>query len=431
VRHELPLSLLQRRSLLTRPFKVVFPKPLAKLAATMKTILTAALLSAILPSLPLAAADRATFRAEDIDTKIEIGYGLAIADVNGDKKPDILLADKKQIVWYEAPNWTKHVIAENLTTLDNVCIAAQDIDGDGKAEVAAGAGWNPGDTINSGALFYLIPPADRTQKWESVALHHEPTIHRIKWVKGADGKYGLVSIPLHGRGNKNGEGAGVKHEFYHVPKDVKSEWPRTLIDEDMHMTHNFDVLKPGSFGAGSIVIAGKEGIAAYTSDGDKWVVAEGSRIASAGDQGFSGAGEVRLGHINRAPFYAAIEPMHGTNVVKYSASPSDGKWIRTVLDSSLVEGHALQCADFLGRGSDQFVVGWRGKLGAPAGSSSTGVKLFIPDKDGKNWTQQIIDDKGMACEDLAVADLNGDGKPDIIAAGRATKNVKIYWNETK
>jgi hypothetical protein len=32
----------------------------------------------------------------------------------------------------------------------------------------------------------------------------------------------------------------------------------------------------------------------------------------------------------------------------------------------------------------------------------------------------------MACEDLKVADLDGDGKPEIIAAGRATKNVVIY-----
>ena len=382
-----------------------------------------------LSALSVFAADQATFRAQEIDNKIQIGYGLAIADVNGDKKPDILLADAKQIVWYEAPNWTKHIIAENLTEKDNVCIAAQDIDGDGKAEVAVGAGWNPGDTVNSGALFYLIPPADRTQKWEPVPLHHEPVIHRIKWVKGDDGKYGLVSIPLHGRGNKNGEGEGVKHEFYHVPADVKSEWKRTLIDQDMHMTHNFDVLKPGSFGANSVLIAGKEGINDYVSDGAKWVIPEGGRIASSGEQGFSGAGEVRLGHMGRAPFYAAIEPMHGSNVVTYV--PAGAIWKRTVLDSSLVEGHAVQCADFLGRGSDQFAVGWRGKLGAPAGSSSTGVKLFIPDKEGKNWTQQMIDDKGMACEDLAVADLNNDGKPDLIAAGRATKNVKIYWNETR
>jgi hypothetical protein len=93
------------------------------------------------------------FQAQTIDDKISIGYGLAIADVNGDKKPDILLADQKEIVWYQNPSWEKHVIVQNLTTLDNVCIAAQDIDGDGKCEIAAGAGWNPGDTVNSGAVF--------------------------------------------------------------------------------------------------------------------------------------------------------------------------------------------------------------------------------------------------------------------------------------
>src|SRR5712691_11238860 len=115
------------------------------------------------------------FKAVEIDSKIEIGYGVTVADVDGDKKPDILLADKKQIVWYRNPAWEKFVIAENLTPLDNVCIAATDIDGDGKAEVAVGAQWNPNDTLNSGAVFYLLPPKDRTQKWEPLALPHEPT----------------------------------------------------------------------------------------------------------------------------------------------------------------------------------------------------------------------------------------------------------------
>jgi hypothetical protein len=35
----------------------------------------------------------------------------------------------------------------------------------------------------------------------------------------------------------------------------------------------------------------------------------------------------------------------------------------------------------------------------------------------------------MACEDLKIADLNKDGKPDVIACGRATRNVVIYWNK--
>ena len=43
----------------------------------------------------------------------------------------------------------------------------------------------------------------------------------------------------------------------------------------------------------------------------------------------------------------------------------------------------------------------------------------------------MVDEGGMATEDLVVADLNGDKQPDIVASGRATRNVKIYWNETK
>ena len=73
-----------------------------------------------LSSLSLLAAEppEPKFRAVEIDAKIEIGYGLAIADVNGDGKPDILLADKKQFVWYKNPNWEKFVLAENLTKED-------------------------------------------------------------------------------------------------------------------------------------------------------------------------------------------------------------------------------------------------------------------------------------------------------------------------
>src|SRR5262245_24468630 len=101
----------------------------------------------------------AQFRPVDVDTKVEIGYGVTVADVDGDRKPDIVLADKNLIVWYQNPTWEKHVIAEKLTQLDHVCIAAADIDGDGKAEIAAGAAWNPGDTVGSGSVHYLIPPS--------------------------------------------------------------------------------------------------------------------------------------------------------------------------------------------------------------------------------------------------------------------------------
>lgn len=363
----------------------------------------------------------APFKEQTIDDKIQIGYGLAIADVNGDGKPDICLADKQQIVWYENPTWEKHVIAEKLTQLDNVCIAAQDIDGDGKAEIAVGAGWNPGDTVNSGAVFYLVPPADRKQMWKPVELHHEPTVHRMWWVNDESGKYSLVVAPLHGRGNKAGAGEGVQLLEYIVPGSPEGEWKTRLIDNSMHMTHNFDPVEWDKDRAREILYCGKEGIELLDRAGSEWH--KTVLISPEKQGGFAGAGEVRLGKLKTTRFLATIEPMHGTNVVLYTEGQP---WKRHVLDSSLADGHAVATGDLLHQGSDQIVIGWRGKNV----DGKVGVKLFeTKDSSGSEWTETPIDDNTMACEDLKVADLNGDGWLDIIAAGRATKNVKIYWNQ--
>ena len=363
-----------------------------------------------------------TFRAQDVDTEIKIGYGLAIADVDGDGQVDILLADKNQIVWYENPGWNKHVIAENLTERDHVCIAAQDIDGDGKAEVAVGAGWNPGNTLDSGSVHYLIPPADRRQKWTPVALHHEPTVHRMHWAKNWRGNWELLVLPLHGRGNKGGEGAGVKLLAYSVPENPRDTWATRLINDDLHVTHNFD---PGQWDedqAAELLIGGKEGV--FVSN---WV--DGAmKLRMLGDDQGGGAGEVRKGSLGKAGvFVATIEPIHGKSVVIYrpDSANADGGWKRKVLDDSLVDGHAVACGDLAGIGRDQVVVGWR----AMRGNAPVGIKLFTPNETGDQWEVSVVDHNTMACEDLKLADLNGDGRLDIIAAGRKTQNVKIYWNE--
>ena len=368
-----------------------------------------------------------SFKPVEIDAKIQIGYGVTVADVDGDKKPDIILADKNQIVWYQNPTWEKHIIAENLTKLDHVCIAAMDIDGDGKAELAAGAGWNPSDTLNSGAVFYLVPPSDRTQKWEPVELQHEPTIHRMRWVKNKQGRFDLMVVPLHGRGNNpaTGDGEGVKILAYKKPANPKDTWIVELVDKTLHKTHNFDPVQWDNDPAEELLVASKEGVFLFHRNGTGFVRTQLSGAES------GGAGEVRLGKLAGSKrFLATVEPMHGTNLVVYSEPANwDGKslWQRKVIDSSLADGHALACGDLAGTGSDQIVVGWRA-MGKPG--IKVGVKIFLPtDATGRNWESMLVDDNTMACEDLCLADLDGDGRLDIIAAGRGTKNVKIYFNQ--
>jgi hypothetical protein len=137
----------------------------------------------------------------------------------------------------------------------------------------------------------------------------------------------------------------------------------------------------------------------------------------------SAAGELRFGKESTGKtFVATIEPMHGQYLAVYSMNDTPA---RIILDDDLKEGHALATADFLQAGSDQVVAGWR----LPNKEGKVGIKLYVKNSAGTAWTSQWIDENGMACEDIKVMDMNGDGRVDIVASGRSTHNVKIYWNK--
>lgn len=357
-----------------------------------------------------------SFEAQVIDDSIQIGYGLATGDVDGDQKPDILLADKKEIVWYRNGDWKRFVMAKDLTAHDNVCIAARDINGDGLVEVAVGAQWNPGetsDTSQSGAVFYLERPADPTGTWNAVKLYHEPTVHRMGWVQAAPGNYQLIVLPLHGRGNKDGEGEGVRVIAYQPPKSEEDAWKYTIIDRLQHMTHNFEIV-PGK-GSELLFIGGKEGIRKLRFEDGQWAA---SWLLNG-----TSFGELRVGHNSEDdPWLTGIEPMHGNQLTVYPGLDTTG---RKILTGDLNQGHALAAADFTGSGHDQIVVGWR----EPNAGGKVGIELW--QQEESSWKSYTVDDNTMACEDLKAADMNGDGLKDIIASGRATHNLIIYWNRGK
>ncbi|MEC9091946.1 MAG: FG-GAP and VCBS repeat-containing protein [Planctomycetota bacterium] len=361
------------------------------------------------------------WRSREID-KISVGYGLQMADVNGDGKTDIVLADQKTIQWYQNPSWTKHVIAKNLTTRDNVCVTARDIDGDGKCEIAVGGQWNYRESIKDGAVFYLIPPGDRTKAWTPVKLHNEPSVHRMHWVRGRNNNFHLHVKPLRGRGSVIGDVNGLRILEYTRPGKPNNDWTFEVVCDFMHLSHNFHVVNWDSDQEEEIIVAGKEGVWHFDKGEDTWKPTQLT-------QNFSG--EIRDGRLpNGKRFIATVEPKHGSVAAVYSESPNWGSlWNPVkVLDNKLKDGHAVACADFLGIGSDQIVVGWR----AMNDPGIPGIKMFTPtNPEGTQWRETVISSEKVAVEDIKVADLNGDGKTDIVAAARQTKNLVIFFNETQ
>ncbi|PZX51340.1 FG-GAP and VCBS repeat-containing protein [Algoriphagus chordae] len=368
------------------------------------------------------------FKEQLIDGNVSIGYGVVTGDVDGDGKLDLILADKKEFVWYRNGDWKRFVLAANISERDNVCIAARDIDGDGKVEIAVGAQWNPGETSDetqSGSVHYLIRPADPTQLWRPVQLPHEPTVHRMYWVKTGEASFQLVVLPLHGRGNKGGEGEGVKVIGYEKPNDPTATWKTYLIDNSMHLTHNMTAMQMEDTARETVFIGGKEGVKSFVFGNSKWMpAAQASPIQN------HSVGELSLAKTDENTLLlAAIEPMHGNQVTAYidlSREQNLENLKRSLLDESIKEGHGIVTGDFLGTGTIQIVAGWR----VPNSEGKIGIKLYEPlDSDYSSFQEFWIDENGMALESLAVADLNADGKLDIIAAGRSTNNLKVYWNQ--
>ncbi|WP_425617239.1 FG-GAP repeat domain-containing protein [Anatilimnocola sp. NA78] len=383
-----------------------------------------------------------TFKAEELPTKLGVGYAVRLLDMNDDQKLDICIVDQTRILWLENPTWKEHILIDKQTRPDNVCFAQADIDGDGKLDFAVGADWKPFNTESGGTVQWIrANPAKKESKepalWEVHPISEVPTVHRINFADlDGDKKPELIVSPLMGRGTTkpNWQEATCQLLAYKIPADpVKGPWEPTVIDDKLHVTHNFQVTDFNHDGQPDILYVGFEGVSLLTKDASgKW---QNKRIGE-GNQKTSpnrGASEIKHGLLGKSGDYiATIEPWHGHQVVVYTKptadrpSPGDGLWNRHVVDEELKWGHAVWCANLDDDEAEELVIGIRDDLGK---DRRCGVRIYDPqDAAGQKWERQFVDQGGVAVEDLAVGDLNGDGKAEIVAVGRATHNVKIYWN---
>ena len=368
--------------------------------------------------------------------KIPQGYQVAVADVNGDGRLDILgLSSGKSIVeWYENPTWKPRPI----TTATHQNISLAPLFRYPTRGVALASDFSLDDSTRGGSLWWAEPGAEEDQEWRVDPVGKIPTSHRLRWANlDGTGRLALVDAPLLGFG-----AVAPKYKvpaplvWFEMPEIYRRghasaqetrplTWPFHPIDDSLTVVHGLNVLDWDGDGRDEILTASFEGVHLFHSAGSGTELTWTRTHLGKGDQHAGlkrGASEIGVGKLAGKRFLATIEPWHGNQVVVYLPAPPGKLWSRQVIDTSFLEGHALACADFDGDGNDEIVAGFRGP----------GTSLYVyyaADSSGRNWERQLLDEE-MAASGVAIADLNGDGRPDVVVIGSSTGNVKWYENHS-
>ena len=371
------------------------------------------------------------FVAHDIATDFRGGYAVSVADFNKDGKIDVIANTLAipELAWYENPTWEKHVIVTDTPQIVNEAVA--DIDGDGIPEVVFQSGFAM-QAANSPGFNWIARSGGNPKQspWKAEKIDTFPTSHHVAWLDlDGDGKKELLNAPLIGEKSfaptYDQDKASV---FWYSPSD----WKRHTVTTDIPgIIHRVRPVKWDNNGRDQFLVASFEGIALYRPTGKGYAMMFEKTLLSHGHEEKAprlGASDVGVGKQDGRRFFASIEPWHGNEVVIYTQNGN--QWTRRVIYDKLTSGHEIAVVDLNGDGRDDIVANDNSQPSqrnpnAPAG----GVHVFYAPADPATgtWQDQRVEDKA-AMNSCVGADVNGDGRMDIVCTGAGGV---IRWYENK
>ena len=377
---------------------------------------------------PAAPVADSPFIAHLIASGVTGGYQVIAADINHDGKTDVIgLSQHGDLVWYENPTWTPHTIlaesqAQAMIGADAWHMVngdAADVDGDGYPEIALAYGFNANGPDSIGNIGILHQ--DGKGGWTLKEIGRVPTAHRVRFgdIDGKGRKELFVGPVLN---EAETGGLALPHDLpvaLWMFRPGPGGWKQTLITrENRGLVHAVQPLDWDGDRHDEVLTAGFSGVFVHHLEKNgSWTrrqIAVGDTAPWPG----GGASEVRVGTIGGKKFFVTIEHFHGAMVAVY-AQDAKGGWQRNVIDSGLVQGHALVLADFDGDGQPEIVA-------AGDGSRANLFYYKATDATGRKWTRTLIDND-MSPSSCVVADMNGDGRPDLVCMdGRKPNHIKWY-----